>query len=106
MLYLYRFFTADAALQLKEAELAETIINLLGNPDVIPEILCNTLTLTKTVCQAGRQPSYPSFKRDWTNFSDHIGWNLCELWPNFASVICKQHFQKNSPQKLDSSSKY
>ncbi|XP_071132515.1 rap1 GTPase-GDP dissociation stimulator 1-B-like isoform X2 [Mytilus edulis] len=43
---------ADAALQLKEAELAETIINLLGNPDVIPEILCNTLTLTKTVCEA------------------------------------------------------
>ncbi|XP_063444231.1 rap1 GTPase-GDP dissociation stimulator 1-B-like [Mytilus trossulus] len=43
---------ADAALQLKEAELAETIINLLGNADVIPEILCNTLTLTKTVCEA------------------------------------------------------
>ncbi|CAC5369206.1 unnamed protein product [Mytilus coruscus] len=43
---------ADAALQLKEAELAETIISVLGNPDVIPEILCNTLTLTKTVCEA------------------------------------------------------
>ncbi|XP_076073836.1 rap1 GTPase-GDP dissociation stimulator 1-B-like isoform X1 [Mytilus galloprovincialis] len=47
---------ADAALQLKEAELAETIINLLGNPDVIPEILCNTLTLTKTVCEAATPP--------------------------------------------------
>lgn len=49
------FFSSDeAALPLKQSELTETISSLLGNKSTLPEILCNTLTLTKTLCSAGR----------------------------------------------------
>lgn len=49
------FFSSDeAALPLKQSELTETISSLLGNKSTLPEILCNTLTLTKTLCTAGR----------------------------------------------------
>ena len=47
-------FEADAAVQLKESELTETILELLKNERTVPEILCNTLTLTRTICSAGR----------------------------------------------------
>nr|XP_034313658.1 rap1 GTPase-GDP dissociation stimulator 1-B isoform X2 [Crassostrea gigas] len=42
----------EAALPLKQSELTETISSLLGNKSTLPEILCNTLTLTKTLCSA------------------------------------------------------
>lgn len=49
------FFSLDeAALPLKQSELTETISSLLGNKSTLPEILCNTLTLTKTLCSAGK----------------------------------------------------
>lgn len=49
------FLSSDeAALPLKQSELTETISSLLGNKSTLPEILCNTLTLTKTLCSAGR----------------------------------------------------
>ena len=48
------FLVADAAVQLKESELTETILELLKNERTVPEILCNTLTLTRTICSAGK----------------------------------------------------
>ncbi|ESO89034.1 hypothetical protein LOTGIDRAFT_228970 [Lottia gigantea] len=42
----------DAAVPLKEADLAKTVTEILKNPSTLPEILCNTLTLTKTICCA------------------------------------------------------
>ncbi|WAQ96497.1 GDS1A-like protein, partial [Mya arenaria] len=43
---------ADVALPLKEAELAETLTTLLLDKHTLPEIKCNTLTLTKTILTA------------------------------------------------------
>lgn len=48
------FYSADAALPLKEAEILDTITQLLKADDTLPEIKCNTLTLTKTICSAGK----------------------------------------------------
>ncbi|KAJ8318282.1 hypothetical protein KUTeg_003373 [Tegillarca granosa] len=45
---------ADAALQLKQADLIDTITTLLQNENTIPEILCNTLVLTKTIIAEGK----------------------------------------------------
>lgn len=45
--------TADAALPMKEAELTETILQLLKDEHTLPEIKCNTLTLTKAICTSG-----------------------------------------------------
>ncbi|XP_053392610.1 rap1 GTPase-GDP dissociation stimulator 1-like isoform X2 [Mercenaria mercenaria] len=43
---------ADAALPLKEADLLETVLQLLKGDQTLAEIKCNTLTLTKTICTA------------------------------------------------------
>ncbi|XP_052235417.1 rap1 GTPase-GDP dissociation stimulator 1-like isoform X3 [Dreissena polymorpha] len=40
---------ADAALPMKEADLSETICSLLQDQHTLPEILCNTLTLVRTI---------------------------------------------------------
>lgn len=53
----FGFFPDEAALPLKQSELTDTITSLLGNKSTLPEILCNTLTLTKTLCTAGRSIS-------------------------------------------------
>lgn len=45
----------DAALPLKDAELKETILQLLNDKNTLPEIKCNTLTLIKTIYTAGIQ---------------------------------------------------
>ncbi|XP_048256916.1 rap1 GTPase-GDP dissociation stimulator 1-like isoform X1 [Haliotis rufescens] len=47
----------DAAVPLKEADLATTITTLLKNPATIPEILCNTLSLTRSICTAASPTS-------------------------------------------------
>ncbi|KAL4239957.1 Rap1 GTPase-GDP dissociation stimulator 1 [Mactra antiquata] len=43
---------ADAALPLKEADLSDTILQLLKDDQTLPEIKCNTLSLTKAICTA------------------------------------------------------
>lgn len=53
VLHIYHDFVADAAVALKEADLTETITSLLRDQQTLPEIVCNTLTLTKSICAAG-----------------------------------------------------
>ncbi|XP_060551393.1 rap1 GTPase-GDP dissociation stimulator 1-like isoform X2 [Ruditapes philippinarum] len=43
---------ADAALPLKEADILDTITQLLKADETLPEIKCNTLTLTRTICSS------------------------------------------------------
>ncbi|KAK3091335.1 hypothetical protein FSP39_019020 [Pinctada imbricata] len=44
---------SESAVQLKEADLTETVMGILGDEKTAPEIMCNTLTLIRTVCTEG-----------------------------------------------------
>lgn len=46
-------FSDECAGLLKEAELTKSIIQLLSEANNVAEVLCNTLTLVKTISTAG-----------------------------------------------------
>ena len=46
--------TGEAAVSLKEADLPSVVLKILKNEETAPELLCNTLTLLRTLGTAGR----------------------------------------------------
>ncbi|XP_050393873.1 rap1 GTPase-GDP dissociation stimulator 1 isoform X1 [Patella vulgata] len=92
----------DAADQLKEADLAKTVTDILKNSSTLPEILYNTLTLTKTICSAA-SPTSPQMLRcsllACTGFLSDVQSNLREeiVTSGIADTI-KQLVQHKDPK--------
>ena len=99
------YFQADAAIQLKEADLTETILELLKDDRTVPEILCNTLTLTKTICSAGMYMldfiikysktclKWPLKKKTKIGFQDQLLLNAGQKYCKMLQESILQYFQ-------------